>query len=79
MFNKKKGDKMKKVNEKLFNQFLKPKIVDSAVIKHWNQFKKAFPVSFITTKNVVTHDQYGSYDNEVLKDHLILTTSELSN
>ena len=41
MFNKKKGDKMKKVNEKLFNQFLKPKIVDSAVIKHWNQIGRA--------------------------------------
>ena len=79
MYNKKKGDKMQKVNEKLFNQFLKPKIVSSSPLKIWKGFKKCFPVSFITTKNVITHDVYGSYDTKVLDNHLVLTTSELSN
>ena len=70
---------MQKVKKKLFNQFLEPKIVSNAPIKSWKGFKKCFPVSFITTKNVITHDQYGSYDTKVLDNHLVLTTSELSN
>ena len=61
---------MKKVNEKLFNKFLKPQLVDTAVIKQWKQFKKCFPVSFITTETI---------NGEVkLKNHFMLKDTALS-